>query len=193
MKKIFNKNFLKNFNSKKNKGTTIVEVLVSVIIIGIVTMYGMSFFSSSYRFATDSKDYSLILQEMTRKMEIAKGARYVSVGINVEEGYYESQEEYIEDKFERYGTRAYPDGIRANATGQYSDRLHFDFKMNRAIRTGCTVEYTYIEYDDTNPSGTENFYGSTKIILTAEWPREVITALRNKITLVTYKTRPWNS
>ena len=84
MKKFFS---MKNFKLKKSKGTTIVEVLVSVIIIGVVSMYGLSFFSSSYRFATDSEEYNLILHGLINRMEIAKASVYKTDSTNFDTRY----------------------------------------------------------------------------------------------------------
>lgn len=193
MKKIFNR---KIFNFKKSKGTTIVEVLVSVIIIGIVSMYGLSFFSSSYRFATDSKDYHFVLQEMVRKMEMVKGSKYQKVMDSHYSYDYDTVSDYIELRYETANTnpdKVYPSGISSGTTGYYSDKLHFDFKWPKLIRTGCEVEYFYESYENVYKKGTskeEKFFGSTKIVLRAEWPKGSL--VKNKITLVTYVADDWS-
>ncbi|MBO7612180.1 MAG: prepilin-type N-terminal cleavage/methylation domain-containing protein [Elusimicrobia bacterium] len=185
MWKILNKLTTKLFSLKKSKGTTIVEVLIAVIIIGIVSMYGLSFFSSSYKYEVDSKDYDLILQNLVRQIEIAKGVEYQEghPGLN---RYREGLDH----------PRKYPGGI-VNM-GSASNPLHyknFNFLSNNAeveLRKGCTVIYNYEEFENSANGGTEKFFGSTKIVCEAQWPKEITNvSKRKKITLVTYVARNW--
>lgn len=152
------------FNLKEKKGSTIVEVLVSVIIIGIVSVYGLSFFSSSYRLAMDSKDYSFVLHDLVRKMEMIKGGNYPNIDSN---DYY--------------------------PIGSAEDGSRFDFKLAKNLRDGCSIRYTCETFVDTKgtPGSTseEKFFGSTKIELKAEWPMEFDSEDRSTITLVNYIAR----
>lgn len=179
MWKNLNKLTTKLFRLQKSKGTTIVEVLIAVIIIGIVSMYGLSFFSSSYKYEVDSKDYDLILQNLVRQMEIAKGAEYQ----------HENATGFINSK-----ERDYPGGI-IGPGGNSSASLYFknfNFLSKGAkveLRNGCSVSYGYKEYE--NLHGGEKFYGSTKLVCEAEWPEEIADDKRNKITLVTYVADRW--
>ena len=189
MWKNLNKLTTKLFRLQKSKGTTIVEVLIAVIIIGIVSMYGFSFFSSAYKYEVDSKDYDLILQNLVRQIEIAKGAVYQESHPDV--GRYT---EGLGDH-----PRKYPGEI--TTTGSTSNPFHyknFNFLSDDAkvkLREGCTVIYNYREYENVRSSGPmilERFYGSTKIVCEAQWPEEITNASkRNKIILVTYVARRW--
>jgi type II secretory pathway pseudopilin PulG len=151
------------FNLKGKRGSTIVEVLVSVIIIGIVSVYGLSFFSSAYKHSVDSKDYSFVLHDLVRKMEMVKGGGYPSAT----NGNYYPFSTISED-----GTR-------------------FDFKRDKELREGCTVRYTCEADVDTD--GSHNFSNSARITLRAEWPidnPDFAPGDRNTITLVTYIAAP---
>ena len=171
------------FSLKKDKGTTIVEVLVAVIIIGILSMYGLSFFSSSYKYEVDSKDYDLILQNLVRQVEIGKG---------IEENHstVAGVDKY---RLALAHPRKYPGGI--TDVGSTANPLHcknFNFLSNNAkvkLRDGCTVIYNYREYE--NKSGSDEFFGTIRIVCEAQWPEEVAASKRNKITLVTYVARRW--
>ena len=183
---LIRKKITKFFGLKKSKGTTIVEVLIAVIIMVIVSMYGLSFFSSSYKYEVDSKDYDIILQNLVRQIEIAKGAEY-------QEG-HSGLNKYKEGLDH---PRKYPGGI-ANTGNASSNSLHyknFNFLSNKAeveLRRGCTVIYNYEEFENSANGGTEKFFGSTKIVCEAQWPREITNvSKRKKITLVTYVARRW--
>ena len=147
------------FNMKKEKGSTIVEVLISVIIIGIVSVYGLSFFSSAYRVSTDSKDYSFISHDLVRKMEMVKGGRYpVATSSNY----------YPFDTPSEDGTR-------------------FDFKIEKKLRNRCIVHYTCEAFVDTD--GTNTFNNSAKIVITATWPWATEGAYSNTASALADKNR----
>lgn len=173
------------FSLKKDKGTTIVEVLVAVIIIGIVSMYGLSFFSSSYKYEVDSKDYDLILQNLVRQVEIGKGAVY-------EEGHSSilGADRY---RLALAHPRKYPYGmVNVGSTANPLHCKNFNFLSNNArvkLREGCTVIYDYTEEE--NVSGPDAFFGTIRIVCEAQWPEEVAASKRNKITLVTYVANRW--
>ena len=160
------------FNLNKQKGSTIVEVIVSVIIIGIVSVYGMSFFASAYKHARDSKDYSFILHDLLRKMEIVRGGDYPMF----------SSENY------------YPTPITAS-----NDKTMYDFKVDKILRNNSKVHYTCSVFVDSRTiSGvTDNFDNSTKVVVAATWPwPESETAYtdmtdKNEIVLVTYMSKIW--
>ncbi len=171
MKKFFSMKF---FKFKKSKGTTIVEVLVSVIIIGVVSMYGLSFFSSSYRFATDSEEYNSILQGLINRIEIAKAS------------VYQTDNTGFEERYKKRNKHDYPSGING------SNAANFGFKKEEQLRTGCTVVYSYTAYENAYPNTgaiTERFYGSTKMVFKAEWPKG--SGFKNKIEVVTYVANIW--
>ena len=82
--------------------------------------------------------------------------------------------------------------------GSASNPLHyknFNFLSNNAeveLRKGCTVIYNYEEFENSANGGTEKFFGSTKIVCEAQWPKEITNvSKRKKITLVTYVARNW--
>jgi type II secretory pathway pseudopilin PulG len=160
------------FNLKKQKGSTIVEVIISVIIIGIVSVYGMSFFASAYKHARDSKDYSFILHDLLRKMEIVRGSNYP--GASREKDY-----------------RPLP-----ITSGNDEDR--YDFLVDKVLRNNCKVHYTCSVFVD---SGTinDNFDNSTKVVVAATWPwpedehayADADKVDKNEIFLVTYMTTMW--
>lgn len=156
------------FNVKGEKGSTIVEVLVSVIIIGIVSVYGLSFFSSAYKHSVDSRDYSFISHDLVRKMEMVKGGRYPSA---TNPNYYPFD-------------TASEDGTR------------FDFKIEKKLRNRCIVHYTCEAFVDTD--GTNTFNNSARIVITATWPWATEGAYsnssgaladKNKMVLVSYIAR----
>ena len=186
MWKILNKLTTELCDFKKTKGSTIVEVLVAVIIIGVVSVYGLSYFSSSYKYELNSKDYNLILENLVRQIEIAKGAVYQQ-GTTVGIGQYTTPLAH---------PRRYPGGIVD--TGAVANPLHrnnFNFLSNNArvtLRRGCTVIYNYNEFENAvDLAGTANFFGSTRIVCEAQWPEEVAANRRNRITLVTYVAKRW--
>ncbi|WP_372519155.1 type IV pilus modification PilV family protein [Candidatus Ruminimicrobiellum ovillum] len=165
MKKIWVEELNMVSNLKKQKGTTIVEVLVAVIIIGIVSVYGLSFFSSAYRVSIDNKDYSFISHELVRKMEMVKGGGYPSAT----------------------NPNYYPFDITSE------DGTRFDFKIEKKLRDRCIVHYTCESFVDTD--GTNTFNNSARIVITATWPwategsysnSSSALAKKNRMVLVSY-------
>jgi len=57
-------------NSIKNiRALTIIEVLVAIILTAIVMLHGLIFFVASWRLSTESKDYSMILNDVVGNLE----------------------------------------------------------------------------------------------------------------------------
>ncbi len=168
-------------NLKKQKGTTIVEVLVSVIIIGIVSVYGLSFFSSAYKHSVDSKDYNFVLHDLVRKMEMVKGSQY--------DGYPAASD-----------NNYYPPNPNSPVNIPNNDQTIYDFKVEKTLREGCRVHYTCRVFVD---EGTSlNYRFGTRIVCEATWPWATgetfsnaagVLANKNKITLVTYTANRWKN
>jgi|GEM_PF-6696126 len=165
-------------NLKKQKGTTIVEVLVAVIIIGIVSVYGLSFFSSAYKHAQDSKDYSFVLHDLVRKMEMVKGG-----------GDYPT----VEDN------NFYPTAKSTINQGT-TDRTTYDFKVDKILRDDCKVHYTcHVHPDNRTTSDGITHHVGTQIVCEASWPwnngetsfPNALLAEKNRIILVTYISQRW--
>lgn len=169
-----------SFNSKKQKGSTIVEVLISVIIIGIVSVYGMSFFASAYKHTLDSKDYNFILHDLVRKMEMVKGGGCPTA---TDTDYYPPANND-------------PNQLKLSN----NDQTIYDFKVDKILRHNCRVHYTCSVFVNSRTIGavTENFDNSTKVVLSATWPwpegETTFTNMtdKNEIVLVTYMTEIWN-
>ena len=182
MWKILCRQKTKLFSLKKSKGTTIVEVLVAVIIIGIVSMYGLSFFSSSYRISVDSKDYSFVLHDLVRKIEMIKSGDYPPNITDADGNCYPGSTD--------------PATTSPNST---NDSTIFDFKVDKRIRRDCNVHYICKAYVGHRTEGghVENFFGSTRVECEATWPwpdgfsySAAAAANRNRITLITYISEP---
>ena len=171
------------FNLKKQKGSTIVEVLVSVIIIGIVSVYGMSFFASAYKHALDSKDYDFILHDLVRKMEMVKAGGRPLV----------SDDNYFPPV---------PSSAGQINSGN-NDKTIYDFKVDKDLRKNCKVHYTCKVYANSRTENgvTDNFDNSTQIVVEATWPWPTMGTpnfddeneqkKKNKIVLVTYMSDIW--
>lgn len=175
------------FNSKKQKGSTIVEVLVSVIIIGIVSVYGLSFFSSAYKHTQDSKDYNFVLHDLVRKMEMVKAGGYPGEFVVVaDENYYPPAG----------GSSGSINHIKLSD----NDQVIYDFKVDKILRKDCKVHYTCSVFVDSRTiSGvTEKFDNSTRVVVSGTWPwPESETAYtnmtgKNEIVLVTYMAEIWS-
>lgn len=172
------------FDLKKQKGTTIVEVLISVIIIGIVSMYGLSFFSSAYKHAQDSNDYNFILHDLVRKMEMVKGGGYPGEFVVGTDGDY------------------FPQAVSEINLGNNDEEI-YDFKVSKVLRENCRVDYTCrVSVDVGMVDGhIENFQNSARVECEATWPwadgeahsnAAAVLANKNRITLVTYMAEIWN-
>ena len=203
MWKILNKITIttKLLNLKKSKGTTIVEVLVAVIIIGVVSVYGLSFFSSSYKYEVDSKDYDIVLQNLVRQIEMIKGSEYkINPGGNPYTAGVNS--DLRDDRNCRY--YAYPEGITDSESETVpTSYTKFNFLTEgheKRIRRDCIVRYYCRLYTNGEQSSSisRKFPGSTKVVCEATWPwkegyhySKVEEARKNKITLVTYVAKKW--
>jgi len=169
------------FNLKKQKGSTIVEVLVSVIIIGIVSMYGLSFFSSAYKHAQDSKDYDFVLHDLVRKMEMVKAGGYPTA---TTPDYYP------------------PVLLGGPINSGNNDETIYDFKVDKILRNNCKVHYTCkVWVDSATVNGhNDEFDNSAKVVVEASWPwpegqetfPEAQLTNKNRIFLVTYMSKIWS-
>lgn len=54
---------------KTNLALTIIEVLVATILTSIVMLYGTTFFIATWRLSTESKEYSMILNDVASNLE----------------------------------------------------------------------------------------------------------------------------
>ena len=54
---------------KGKKALTLVEVLVAVILTAIVMLHGTTFFMATWRLSAESKEYSMILNDVTANLE----------------------------------------------------------------------------------------------------------------------------
>ena len=54
---------------KKESALTIIEVLVAIILTAIVMLHGTLFFMASWRLSAESKDYSMILDDVIANLE----------------------------------------------------------------------------------------------------------------------------
>lgn len=168
------------FNLKEKKGSTIVEVLVSVIIIGIVSVYGLSFFSSAYKHSVDSRDYSFVLHDLVRKMEMVKGGGYPNPDAT--------------------NINYYPPATSVISQGD-NDKTTYDFKVDKLLRDNCQVHYTCRVYLDERTIEGHTYRFGMQIVCEASWPWNngqtlypaTIPADKNKITLVTYVAEPKNN
>lgn len=201
MWKILNKITIttKLLNLKKSKGTTIVEVLVAVIIIGVVSVYGLSFFSSSYKYEVDSKDYDIVLQNLVRQIEMIKGSEYK---INPGNRYTTEANSDLRDS-EHYRYYAYPERITDSESETVpTSYTKFNFLTEgheKRIKRDCIVRYYCRLYTNKREDvSTRRFYGSTRVVCEATWPwkegyhySSSEEARKNKITLVTYVADKW--
>lgn len=164
-------------NLKKQKGSTIVEVLISVIIIGIISIYGLSFFTSAYRVSIDSREYGFVFQDLVRKMEMIKGGQYPPT---------------ITDAATH---DCYPNNPGNLIYEGNRDRDVYDFKIDKNLRDDCRIHYTCRAYVDTDVNG-HHIDNCTQVIITAEWPfdnPDFAPADRNRLTLMTYIASPKNN
>jgi len=58
---------------RKKEGLTIVEVLVSVVLLSIVSVYGLAFFAATWRLNVESRDYAYIMKKLENYVEAGKG------------------------------------------------------------------------------------------------------------------------
>jgi hypothetical protein len=64
-----NKNNIVKTLIKEESALTIVEVLVAVILTSIVMLHGTLFFMTSWRLSEESKDYSMVLNDVVANLE----------------------------------------------------------------------------------------------------------------------------
>jgi len=67
---------------KNNKGVTLVEVLVSIVITILVMAYGLNLFIASWKLEVESKEYNEVLQIISSKIEYYK--QFVNPAVQIE-------------------------------------------------------------------------------------------------------------
>ena len=158
---------------KNIKGLTLVEILVSIVIVGLALTYGINLFIASWRLESDSADYHMALNYVANVVEHARALRNVNDLVTGE-----NKDDIRDLILNDYKNVTLPSGTKITISLVRHGRLK-NFKIDAENNVSYDTDGTTPKYD--------GFMGILPISVIATWyPNNDKNKKQEKVAINTY-------